>query len=145
VFVRIGPGVALGYRRTKTAGTWVLRVADGIGGHWTKRIADADDLQAADGGPTLDFWQAQERARGLARASGKDEGDSGKLVTVAESPAMRPSCKRAAATAPTRRACACICRTRWPERQLRCSRRETSARGAMPWSAGSCRRPRSTA
>jgi len=84
VFVRIGPGVALGYRRTKTAGTWVLRVADGIGGHWTKRIADADDLQAADGGPTLDFWQAQERARGLARASGKDEGDSGKLVTVAE-------------------------------------------------------------
>jgi integrase len=84
IFVRIGPGVALGYRRTHTAGTWVLRVADGSGGHWTKRIADADDLQAADGGAVLDFWQAQERARGLVRASGKDDGDSGKLVTVAE-------------------------------------------------------------
>ena len=79
VFVRIGPGVALGYRRNQTAGAWVLRVADGTGSHWAKRIADADDLQAADGGATLDFWQAQERARGLARASGKDEGDSGKL------------------------------------------------------------------
>jgi tetratricopeptide (TPR) repeat protein len=32
----------------------------------------------------LDFWQAQERARALARASGKDDGDTGKLVTVAE-------------------------------------------------------------
>ena len=84
VFVRIGPGVALGYRRNQTAGAWVLRVADGTGSHWAKRIADADDLQAADGGAILDFWQAQERARSLARASGKDDGDTGKLVTVAE-------------------------------------------------------------
>src|SRR5262245_37839647 len=84
VFVRIGPGVALGYRRNQTAGSWVLRVADGTGGHWTKRVGDADDLQAADGGAVLDFWQAQERARALARASGKDDGDSGKLATVAE-------------------------------------------------------------
>src|SRR5437773_8887005 len=59
-FVRIGPGVALGYRRNQTAGTWVVRVADGKGGHWTKRIADADDFENADGA-ILDFWQAQER------------------------------------------------------------------------------------
>jgi len=84
VFVRIGPGVALGYRRNQTAGVWVLRVSNGSSGHWTKRIAAADDLQAADGGAVLDFWQAQERGRNLVRASGKNDGDSGKLVTVAE-------------------------------------------------------------
>jgi integrase len=83
-FVRIGRGVALGYRRNQTAGTWVLRVADGKGGHWSKRLADADDLQIADGGKVLDFWQAQERARTLARASDEDDADAGKLITVKE-------------------------------------------------------------
>jgi hypothetical protein len=83
-FVRIAPGVALGYRRNQTAGTWVLRVADGKGGHWSKRLADADDLEVADGGAVLDFWQAQERARILARASGEDGADAGKLITVKE-------------------------------------------------------------
>jgi integrase len=82
-FVRIGPGVALGYRRNQTAGAWVLRVADGKGGHWSKRLADADDFQVANGGAVLDYWQAQERARSLARASDKD-GDADKLVTVKE-------------------------------------------------------------
>ena len=38
VFVKIGPRVGLGYRRNQTAGTWVLRVADGKGGNWTKAI-----------------------------------------------------------------------------------------------------------
>ncbi len=32
IFVRIGPGLSLGYRRNQTAGTWVLRLADGQGG-----------------------------------------------------------------------------------------------------------------
>src|SRR5215831_10844383 len=91
VFVRIGPGMALGYRRNQTAGTWVLRVADGSGGHWTKRIADADDMQDSDNGAILDFWQAQQRARELVRASGKDDGDSGKLVTVREAVASYES------------------------------------------------------
>jgi integrase len=83
VFVRVGPGVALGYRRNQTAGTWVLRVADGKSGHWTKRLADADDFQDADGGAVLDYWGAQERARALAR-SGRDGDDDGggKLLTV---------------------------------------------------------------
>lgn len=91
VFVRIGPGMALGYRRNQTAGTWVLRVADGSGGHWTKRIADADDMQDSDNGAILDFWQAQQRARELVRASGKDDSDSGKLVTVREAVASYES------------------------------------------------------
>ncbi len=37
-FVRIAPGVSLGYRRNATSGTWVARVADGRGGNWTKGV-----------------------------------------------------------------------------------------------------------
>ena len=29
IFVRIAPGLSLGYRRNHIAGTWVLRLADG--------------------------------------------------------------------------------------------------------------------
>jgi hypothetical protein len=37
-FVRLSPGIALGYRRNAGAGTWTVRVADG-GAEWTKKIA----------------------------------------------------------------------------------------------------------
>src|SRR5438067_13057157 len=67
VFVRIGPKVGLGYRRNQTAGTWVARVADGRGGNWTKAIGPADDFEEADGNHVLDFWQAQNKTRVLAR------------------------------------------------------------------------------
>ena len=80
-FTTIAPGIALGYRRNKGAGTWVVRVADGSGGNWTKGFAVADDHEDADGENVLDFWQAQDRARALAR--GKDQ-DSGRPVSVAE-------------------------------------------------------------
>src|SRR5262249_45271318 len=83
VFVKIGPRVGLGYRRNQTAGTWVLRVADGKGGNWTKAIGFADDFDEADGNMTLDFWQAQDRARSLARVGSGDHAD-GKPVTVAQ-------------------------------------------------------------
>jgi integrase len=82
VFVKIGPRVGLGYRRNQTAGTWVLRVADGKGGNWTKGIGNADDFEEADGSNTLDFWQAQERARAIARVGRDGEGDDGKPLTV---------------------------------------------------------------
>lgn len=71
-FVRIAPGVSLGYRRNATAGTWVARVADGRGGNWTKGIGSADDHDEADGDVILDYWQAQERAKQVARG-GKDQ------------------------------------------------------------------------
>jgi integrase len=79
VFVQIAPRVGLGYRRNKTAGTWVARVADGRGGNWTKAIGFADDFADADGRDVLDYWQAQDRARTVARGS----DDDGKPVTVA--------------------------------------------------------------
>lgn len=70
VFVRIGPGLSLGYRRNQTAGTWVLRVADGRGGATAVAIGHADDYDPADGCNFLDFWQAQDRAKARARNGG---------------------------------------------------------------------------
>jgi hypothetical protein len=67
VFVKIGVGLGLGYRRNTTAGTWVVRVADGKGGNWTKAIGIADDHEDADGLRVIDFWQAQDQARAVAR------------------------------------------------------------------------------
>lgn len=82
IFVKIGDGVALGYRRNATAGVWVARVADGKGGNWTKAVGTADDFEDADGGSILNFWQAQEKVRGLARGGKNNDGDNGKLITV---------------------------------------------------------------
>jgi integrase len=82
MFAKVGPRVGLGYRRNQTAGTWVLRVADGKGGNWTKSIGNADDFEEADGRNTLDFWQAQDRARVIARVGRDGDGDDGKPVTV---------------------------------------------------------------
>ena len=44
LFVRIGDGISLGYRRNKAGGTWVVRLADGKGGAKTAAIGVADDL-----------------------------------------------------------------------------------------------------
>jgi integrase len=79
-FTTISPGIALGYRRNHAAGTWVVRVADGHGSNWTKRVGLADDFENADGENVLDFWQATERARKLARGT----SDDGRPATVAE-------------------------------------------------------------
>ncbi|MFV3129254.1 tyrosine-type recombinase/integrase [Niveispirillum sp. KHB5.9] len=69
VFVRIGDGLSLGYRRNATAGTWVMRIADGAGGYKTKAMGSADDFADADGVNVLTFWEAQDRARALAAPS----------------------------------------------------------------------------
>ena len=79
-FAAISPGIALGYRRCVGAGRWVVKVADGHGGSWTKVVGIADDHEDADGEHVLSFWNAQDRARALAR--GKDAG--GRPATVAE-------------------------------------------------------------
>ena len=80
-FTTISPGIALGYRRCTSAGRWVVKVADGHGGHWTKALGLADDFEDADGEHVLTWWRAQDKARALAR--GKDS-DSGRPGTVAE-------------------------------------------------------------
>jgi integrase len=82
VFVKIAPGVGLGYRRNRTAGTWVARAADGKGANWTKAIGNADDFDDADGAAILDYWQAQEKARTIGRVE-RGAGNT-KPVTVAE-------------------------------------------------------------
>jgi integrase len=83
-FVAVAPGVGLGYRRNKTAGSWVVRAADGKGGNWTQAFAVADDFEDADGTDVLSFWQAQDRARVLARGGRDADEDSGKPITVAQ-------------------------------------------------------------
>jgi integrase len=79
-FTTISPGIALGYRRNQGPGVWVVRVADGKGGNWTKRVGLADDHEDADGTNVLSFWQAQDRARKLARGG----DDAGRPLTVGE-------------------------------------------------------------
>jgi integrase len=80
-FTTIAPGIAVGYRRNQTAGTRVVRVADGKGGNWTKRVGLADDFEDADGEHVLTFWQAKDKARKLAR---RGTDDAGRPVTVKE-------------------------------------------------------------
>jgi hypothetical protein len=65
-YVRLSPGIALGYRRNAGAGTWTVRVADG-GAEWTKKIALADDFEGASPPHVLSYWQALDTARTLAR------------------------------------------------------------------------------
>ena len=83
VWARIGNGLSLGYRRNQGPGTWVLRVADGKSGHWTKAIGIADDYADAGDGGVFDFWKAQSHARTVAGATGKSD-TAGKLATVRE-------------------------------------------------------------
>jgi integrase len=83
VFVKLGKQLGLGYRRNKTAGTWVMRVADGNRGNWLRAIGTADDFDEADGTDVLDFWQAQEKARTLAREN-RGDGSPDKPLTVGQ-------------------------------------------------------------
>jgi hypothetical protein len=80
-FTSIAPRIRLGYRRCKSAGRWVVKVADGHGGNWTKVVGIADDHEDADGEHIFSWWQAQDQARALAR--GKDFA-GGRPGTVAE-------------------------------------------------------------
>src|SRR5262249_9676536 len=79
----ISPGIHLGYRRNQTTGTWSVRVADG-GAEWIKRIAVADDLEAASPPAVLNYWQAVDAARALARRQPGDAVDESRPLTVAE-------------------------------------------------------------
>ncbi|MEH2563507.1 site-specific integrase [Bradyrhizobium sp. AZCC 2289] len=62
-------GVALMYRRNKTNGSWVLKASDGHGAYWTKAIAEADDHDESNGKTILNFFEAQDAAKKLARGT----------------------------------------------------------------------------
>ena len=63
----ISPGIHLGYRRNQTAGTWSVRVAES-GAEWIKKIALADDLEAASPPHVLSFGRRSIR-RALSHGS----------------------------------------------------------------------------
>lgn|GEM_PF-6720399 len=73
-FVSAGQGLSLGYRRNKTAGTWVYRKADGQGGMHTKAIGIADDFVEADGEEVLSYWQAVDKVRELGKPAASIPG-----------------------------------------------------------------------
>src|SRR5262249_20665010 len=76
-FIRIAPGIHLAYRRNEGFGSLSVR---GGSRACLSRLGGADARKAADGVHILDYWQAVESARNIARA--KDGGDTGKLITV---------------------------------------------------------------
>jgi integrase len=75
-FLKLDPGLSLGYRRTQTAGTWVMRVTKDSA-DWTQRIATADDHEESNGKDILTYGEAQTRARELAKG-----GKIGDSITV---------------------------------------------------------------
>jgi hypothetical protein len=77
VFIRIGPGLSLGYRRCGHVGVAPRR--------WQRWRYDQsprhpDDYEGSNGATVLDYWQAQERAKSVARNS--DGSGSVKPLTV---------------------------------------------------------------
>jgi integrase len=82
-FHEIRKGLALGYRRNKGVGSWLVRVADGKGKSWTKAFAIADDNEDANNNTVMSYEQALKKAPGIA---GVDEGASlgDKPITVAQ-------------------------------------------------------------
>ena len=69
VYVRIGHGISLGYRRNKTAGSWVLKITVSRNVAPIRVIGSADDFDDADGVNFLTFWQAQEKAKFEAKST----------------------------------------------------------------------------
>jgi hypothetical protein len=69
--VTLAPGIRLGYRRTKALpGTWCVKVANGKGSSWQKDLnALADDIEDGDGKLIMNYWQACDLAKKLARAT----------------------------------------------------------------------------
>ncbi len=58
-------GLHVGYRKGKRGGVWVTRRYLGGQSYSISTIAQADDVEDANGKDILDFWQAQEVARNL--------------------------------------------------------------------------------
>src|SRR4051812_21712942 len=69
-------GVALQYRRNKGNGAWVIKASNGHGKYWTQAIAEADDHDESNGKTILTFFEAQDRAKELARGDDGSNGDA---------------------------------------------------------------------
>ena len=82
-FVRLAPGICIGYRRNAGPGTWSVRVTS-QGADWIKRIGLADDQEPADGRAVLSYWQALEAGRRLARRQPGDPETNSRPLTVGE-------------------------------------------------------------
>jgi integrase len=80
-YVAISPGVFLGYCRNEGHCKWSVRVVRGRA-EWTDRFATTDDLEPANGCDVLNYWQAVDQARALAR--GTDDAPDNKPMTVAD-------------------------------------------------------------
>jgi len=73
----IDPGLHLGYRKGLAGGKWVLRRYLGDERYEVETIGAADDHSSSNGVETLDFFQAQRKARevaALAKAPGSPRG-----------------------------------------------------------------------
>jgi integrase len=69
----LGDNTHLGYRKGQRRGVWVVRrYVGGESPYIMETIAEADDHLDSNGVTVLDFWQAEERARGTPKhGSGK--------------------------------------------------------------------------
>jgi integrase len=79
---RLSAGISIGYRRNQGAGTWTVRSTSHP--RWLKRIAFADDYEPAAPPLFLDYDQACEAARALARPKSDGPADDSRPATVAE-------------------------------------------------------------
>jgi hypothetical protein len=70
----IAPNIFLCYRRNEGPGTWSVMHG------WMKRFALADDFEDANSDTVMDYWQALEHAKALARAG---EGNDDTPISVA--------------------------------------------------------------
>jgi integrase len=70
----IGPGLHLGYRKGTRAGKWVMRRYAGASTYVVETIAEADDYEDADGTKVLTYWQAQDKAREIAKVPKRPSG-----------------------------------------------------------------------
>jgi len=85
-YTQIDRGVALGYRRGKgqPVGRWRVRVYVGEKKYVKKSLGLADDTTTADGKTILDFYQAQDQARTVAKGIVKGDRVTLRPVTVAD-------------------------------------------------------------
>jgi integrase len=81
-FIKISPGISLGYRRNQGAGVWSVRATDGHGAEWLKKIGIADDLEPAAPPLVLNYWEAINVARKLARTQPGTPDDDSRPLTV---------------------------------------------------------------